>query len=52
VHLPRGDGQYGAVVSLDTDAAANCVSFVRRCLSKLRADERRVENDDGDGVSE
>lgn len=41
IHLPRKGG-YGAVVSLDPDAAADCVSFVQTCLSRLRADEPRT----------
>ena len=43
VHIPRNDGTYGAVVSLDVEAAANCVSFVRSCLSTLRDDERQAD---------
>ncbi|MFB6161099.1 MAG: hypothetical protein ABEJ61_07980 [Haloferacaceae archaeon] len=45
VHLPRTD-RYGAVVSLDPGAAANCLSFVQACLARLRADERRSGGDD------
>ena len=48
VHVPRRR-RYGAVVSLDTTAAAAASSFVEDCRSNLRTDERKAAGSDAGG---